>query len=123
ERNNWRVDEYASPNAVGGIRPFNIQVLKPDGMGGQVIFRTRERPGGATIFSPSFLKAGSDFAEAPGAGGFLGTQGWPSPLLTDPSLTTITNYSDYLSTNTILTFANGECRKNVTLWITNNSEV
>ncbi len=123
ERNNWRVDEYPSPNAVGGVRPYNVQVLKPDGMGGRVIFRTRERPGGATIFSPSFLKAGSDFAEAPEPGGFVGIQGWPNPLFTDPNTPPITNYSDYLGTNTILTFGNNQCRQNVTLWITNNSEV
>jgi len=132
ERNNWRIDEYETANQVGGYREFNIQVLNPTGEAGSVRLRTKQydpSPASFAIdsgrfgFLRSVLQAGSDFAEAPFPYVFQGIEVFPQPNFTDPALTTITNVSDYFATNVVLTFAQDECRKNVTLILTNDPTV
>lgn len=119
ERSNYRVDEYSSPGVIGGYRLINIDVvLFPPGSG-SVRVRTSDRPAGAVLIGLLNFQAGSDNAEDPGGPGF---DVWPNPVYTDPALTTITNYADYISTNLILSFST-ECRKRVTLLVTNDPTV
>ncbi|HXG47945.1 MAG TPA: Calx-beta domain-containing protein, partial [Methylomirabilota bacterium] len=124
ERRNWRADEYASDNQVGGYRVFYVQVVGPQG---QVRLTTREHPDGGGwgrwVLSRTFLNAGADFAEAEDPGGFLGFNVWPNPTYTDASLSTITNFSDYLATNVVLTFTDTIQRRNVLLVVTNDPTV
>src|SRR5439155_5775829 len=54
---------------------------------------------------------------------FFGYTVYPNPAYTDPSLHTITNYTDYFATNTVLDFSDRECRKTLTLYITNDDIV
>src|SRR5439155_24411990 len=48
---------------------------------------------------------------------------WPNPPFTDPTLSPIINFSDYWPTQANLTFGLGECRKSVTLYVTNDNAV
>jgi uncharacterized delta-60 repeat protein len=127
ERQQWIFDEYNSPTQVGGYRVFNVQILNPGAQAGRVRFRTRQFPDGGGwgefIFPTNYLMARSDFAEAPASGGLAGFEVWPNPIYTDPALTTVTNWSDYLATNVIIEFAQNECRRNFLMVITNDPTV
>jgi hypothetical protein len=140
ERSYHRVDEYprGQPGAdfpcsfggalqttgVGsnGMRAvtFNI-VTSPEGslVSGEIRVRTSDPVAGTILVLPRHL-GGSDRAEAPDGG----DQVWTNPVFTDPSLGPITNYSDYISSGDefIVRFAN-ECRKSITILITNDSTV
>jgi uncharacterized delta-60 repeat protein len=129
ERSNWRADEYTS-QTVGGYRFINVQVVNPPGANGdpepgEVFIETKEHAGRVWFFDRSVLKAGSDFAEAPQnpvSGTLTQPRVWPNPQFTDPALTTITNFADYLGTNFLISFGD-ECRRNITLVITNDPTV
>lgn len=123
ERNNWRMDEYQAVNQVGGYRLFHIQVINPTAESGRVRLETKQNNQRIWGLLRSELQAGSDFAEAPAPYDFDATAVFPQPNFTDPALTTITNYTDYLATNVVLEFGDGECRKNVVLVLTNDPNV
>jgi uncharacterized delta-60 repeat protein len=145
ERLNYRVDEYPdnATEVSGGVRRVNIQVIFPFSLttppraGGQVFLACndpRARFGtGLGVFRDPFTQPGSDLAEAytdpniPDPDNdpdpFSGYEVYTNPTFTDPSLTTITNYTDYFATNLTLTFGQNDCRRNVTLYITNDATV
>lgn len=131
ERANWRVNEYSDNgrSPAGGIRRVNIDVIFPfgvDSRAGSVIFRTSDPRVGVILLNP-YTQPGSDIAEAYGEPDdpdpFSGFETWANPAYTDPALSQITNYTDYFSTNTVLQFADDECRKTLTLYITNDATV
>lgn len=136
ERRNWRVDEYSSVNAVGGYRFYNIEIYNPPDfsanpirpVSGSVSLETRQSQTGVYILSPTFLSAGSDYAEAPDPPG--GQQPvmaefdiWPNPTITDPALAPISNFSDYLQTNMTVQFGDNQGRRNITIVVTNDPTV
>lgn len=135
ERFNFRVDEYFDNNATdvsGGIREIPVDVVFPFPLaprqGGRCIFRTDDqRVLGVRTVEP-FTSAGSDVAEsypnAPGSGDpFSGFTVFPNPIFTDPSLTTITNRSDYEGVEVELTWTPNQCRQTVILQVTNDATV
>ena len=134
ERLNYRVDEYGdqATEQSGGFKRINVDIIKsppflPDGSewSGRCIFKTQDpRIAGIQLASP-FFQAGSDTAECLPDGGdpFGGTRVYGNPAFTDPSLSTITNYSDYEGQSLEISWAGDECRKTVTLLVTNDPTV
>ncbi len=136
ERRNWRVDEYSSVNAVGGYRMYNIEVYNPPDLSanpirpvaGTVSLETRQSRTGVYIFSTTLLSAGSDYAEAPDAPNnqppvMSEFDIWPNPTITDPALSPIVNFSDYLQTNMTVQFGDNQGRRNITIVVTNDPTV
>lgn len=146
ERANYRVDEYATPG-VPGLRALNIDVtLYPNGGPGNVNLIVSSLRGAQTYITPLYpliqrspdprpklvLNAGSDHAWAledqnssppNGPDIFSIPQIWPNSVYTDPALFPITNYSDAWSTNITVQFGGGQCRRSVTIWVTNDPMV
>jgi hypothetical protein len=133
ERANWRIDEYGdgsdARDVSGGWRRVNIDVIFPFGFedrSGSVRLRTSD-PRARLIYLDPRTQPGSDVAEAYGdmddTNQFSGFRIFDNPAFTDPALTRITNYTDYFATNLVLTFADDECRKTVTLYVTNDATV
>jgi uncharacterized delta-60 repeat protein/uncharacterized repeat protein (TIGR01451 family) len=114
ERLNYRTDEY--PGRVpgtGGTKNVTLTVLLTDG-----------GPGSVNVVFPNhvsgfILTAGSDYAASPGGGAEV----LPNPVFRDTSLNIITNVLDYQARDFVLTFGANDCRLNVTLVITNDSDV
>src|SRR5439155_11918952 len=138
ERANYRTDEYSVPGPNGGVRAFNLEVtLFPGGPGNVTLnvvplpFFYYTDPASTLQRDPDpryklVINAGSEHAEAfenPNSTPFVGGEIWPNPPFTDPTLSPIINFSDYWPTQANLTFGLGECRKSVTLYVTNDNAV
>ena len=120
ERLHYHLDEYGSrdPRNPGGMNFIDVSVILSPGFG----------PGSVRVFVPNlqrgipmgwFLTAGSDHMTDP-AGGL---QVWPNPVITDTSMSTITNFSDFETNSFNINFGNNQCRVNFRLWFTNDTEV
>ncbi len=142
ERVNYRTDEYSTAGTNGGLKTLDIDItLFPNGgpgnigvevssLGGNYVYNVAPYPLSNRNPDPSVkvtLNAGSDQAEAfelqNPAVPFSQNQVWPNSIFTDPALTTITNYSDYLPTRVNASFGQGQCRTTVTVVITNDNTV
>ena len=140
ERLHYRFDEHPGrdPRTVGGQNVVRLSVLlEPAGGPGSVIVRTYNHvrglgfwginnfPFGNLLGSSlslgglSTVDAGSDYAIAPVGGAEI----LANPFFTDPTLSTITNLSDYVAQDVVLAFGQGVCRREVEIAIENDAAV
>lgn len=135
ERSNYRVDEYfgndeAVNESGGSVRLVNVDVIfgRPPvqmyaSAGGSVRLRMNDRQSSVVLLSIATMP-GSDRAESPnpppGGDEFSGRIVYRNPAFSDPTLPRITNHADYAHQDVELNFGSDDCRRRVTLMITND---
>ena len=139
ERLHYRFDEHPGrdPRTPGGQNVVEVSVLLSAGGPGSVLVTTFNHVRGLGLWGinnfpfgnlvgsslslggSSTLDAGSDFAFDPVGGSEI----LANPIFTDPTLSTITNLSDYVSRSFVLAFGDGQCRREFTIAIENDPAV